>query len=92
MSIGKIKQSGTGKELLKASMMLPFSLTSDPSNSCRSDPEDDLENAEFLGVNSYLHCDGSLSDTDALPGYEALLADFARYEVPVPVMVSLSTS
>lgn len=56
-------------------------------SSCRSDATDTLENAEFIGVNSYLHCDGALGADDVLPGMAALLSDFASYGMTVPVMV-----
>jgi len=46
-----------------------------------------LENAEYIGMNAYLHCDGSVTDPDALLGFEALLADFETYDTSVPVMV-----
>jgi len=55
--------------------------------SCRSNPDDTLENAELLGMNVYLHCDGSATSPDGLPGFEALLADFQSYETSVPVLV-----
>ena len=55
--------------------------------SCRSDPEDKLENSEFIGFNSYQHCDGSATSSDQLVGFETLLADFASYKVTVPVIV-----
>ena len=55
--------------------------------SCRSDPDDALENADFIGLNAYLHCDGTLTDPNSLPGFEALLADFQTYDTTVPVMV-----
>jgi len=56
-------------------------------HSCRTNPDDELENAEFLGMNVYLHCDGSVTDPDNLLGFEAMLADFQTYETTVPVMV-----
>jgi hypothetical protein len=56
--------------------------------SCRSDPDDELENSEFIGINLYLHCDGSLTSSDPLVGFETLLADFASYGTNVPVIVS----
>ena len=55
--------------------------------SCRSDPNDALENADFIGLNAYLHCDGTLTDPNSLPGFEALLSDFQTYETTVPVLV-----
>ena len=55
--------------------------------SCRSDPADELENADFIGLNAYLHCDGTLTDYTNLPGFVALLSDFQTYDTTVPVMV-----
>jgi hypothetical protein len=56
--------------------------------SCRSDPDDELENSEFIGINTYQHCDGTLTSSDPLVGFENLLADFASYGTTVPVIVS----
>ncbi|CAB9521591.1 3-beta-glucanosyltransferase [Seminavis robusta] len=53
---------------------------------CRSDPQDDLEEAEFLGINSYLHCDGSATDIDELIGYKTLLAGFQSWGLTVPAL------
>jgi 1,3-beta-glucanosyltransferase GAS5 len=52
---------------------------------CRGDATDELENAEYIGINAYQHCDGTSA---ALPGYELLLSDFAGYNLTVPVIVS----
>jgi len=48
--------------------------------------EDDLDTAEFLGINAYLHCDGSATTIDQLIGYNMLLQDFLSYGVEIPVM------
>jgi 1,3-beta-glucanosyltransferase GAS5 len=53
---------------------------------CRTKSDDDLENAEFIGINVYLHCDGTVTDVNALVGYQELLADFASYGMTVPVL------
>ena len=58
------------------------------TTSCRSDSDDELENAEFIGLNTYVHCDGSRGPDDRLIGYETLLDDFITYDVHVPVIVS----
>lgn len=55
--------------------------------SCRNNSTDELENAEFIGVNSYLHCNGTQSPDDPFPGFESLVSDFADYQMTVPVMV-----
>jgi 1,3-beta-glucanosyltransferase GAS5 len=57
--------------------------------SCRSDANDPLENAEFMGWNTYLHCDGELAEGEPLVGYEMLLSEFDQYDTQIPVMVRL---
>jgi 1,3-beta-glucanosyltransferase GAS5 len=52
---------------------------------CRSNATDDLENAEYIGINAYQHCNGA---SDALPGYETMLSDFASYALTVPVAIT----
>jgi hypothetical protein len=52
---------------------------------CRIDLTDEFENAEYIGINAYQHCDGA---SDALPGYERMLSDFASYALPVPVIIT----
>jgi hypothetical protein len=56
--------------------------------SCRSDPNDELENSEFIGINVYQYCDGSPTALDPLNGYEGLLVDFEYINTTVPVIVS----
>jgi Glucanosyltransferase len=53
---------------------------------CRSDPDDELENAEFVGINAYLHCDGTATHIDELIGYKTLLAGVASWGMTIPVM------
>lgn len=53
---------------------------------CRSDPEDELENAEFVGINAYLHCDAFATDIDQLIGYKTLLAGVEQWGMTIPVM------
>ena len=52
---------------------------------CRSDESDILENAEYVGINAYQHCNGA---SDAIPGYEKMLADFTNYSLPIPAVIS----
>lgn len=52
---------------------------------CRSNESDILENAEYVGINAYQHCNGN---SDALPGYEKMLADFTNYSLPIPAVIS----
>jgi 1,3-beta-glucanosyltransferase GAS5 len=53
---------------------------------CRSNSTDELENADFIGINSYLHCDGDVTDIDELVGYNKLWEDYASYGITVPVI------
>ena len=53
---------------------------------CRSDPSDELENADFIGINSYLHCDGSVTSMKELVGYNQLWEDYSTYNITVPVL------
>lgn len=55
---------------------------------CRSNTSDSLENAEFYGINSYLHCDGSATTVEDLNGYTQLLSDFSDYQMNIPVVIS----
>lgn len=55
---------------------------------CRSDPDDVLENAEWYGLNAYLHCDGSATTIDDLDGYKQLLKDFTDYGMSIPTLIS----
>lgn len=55
---------------------------------CRSDPDDDLENAEWAGLNVYLHCDGSATDISQLTGYRKFLSDFQSFNLSLPVLIT----
>ena len=55
---------------------------------CRTDPADELESAEWYGLNTYLQCNGAAASIDELTGYQALLSDFARYDLSYPVMLT----
>ena len=50
--------------------------------------DDELENAEYIGINTYVDCDGTATSVDQLTGYETLLSDFTSYNLTVPVIVS----
>ena len=52
---------------------------------CRSNKSDTLENAEYVGINAYQHCNGA---SIALPGYEKMLSDFTNYSLPMPALLS----
>lgn len=53
---------------------------------CRSDSSDVLENAEYFGINVYLHCDGNAGSASNLPGYQEILQNFQSYDLSIPVM------
>jgi hypothetical protein len=55
---------------------------------CRTDSSDELENAEWYGLNSYQHCDRSAVSIDDLDGWIKLKQDFTQYNLPVPVIVA----
>ena len=55
---------------------------------CRSDASDELENAEWYGINVYLHCDGSATTIDDLTGYQGLLQSHKNYSMSIPVVLT----
>jgi len=55
---------------------------------CRTDPSDVLENPEWYGLNTYLHCDPAATSTQDLVGWYTLLQDFTSYGLSIPVVVS----
>ena len=55
---------------------------------CRTDPNDELENAEWYGLNTYQHCDPNAESIEDLAGYGRLLEDFSSYKLTIPTMLS----
>jgi hypothetical protein len=55
---------------------------------CRSDPSDLLENAEWYGINAYLHCDGNAVSIEELDGFIELRQNFLDYNLTIPVVVA----
>ena len=55
---------------------------------CRSNPNDETENADFIGLNTYQHCDGSATSMEELVGYSKLLEDYASFGLSVPVILT----
>ncbi|GLD95307.1 hypothetical protein PINS_up003951 [Pythium insidiosum] len=56
---------------------------------CRTDPSDTYENAEWYGLNVYLHCDGKVTDPTTIgAGFQKLTNDFASYKMNIPVMLT----
>lgn len=55
---------------------------------CRSDPDDESESADFIGLSSYLHCDGAATSIEEMAGYTKLLEDYESFDLTVPVIVT----
>ncbi|GLD95311.1 hypothetical protein PINS_up003955 [Pythium insidiosum] len=55
---------------------------------CRTSSSDNLENAEWYGLNVYLHCAGSVTDVSKAAGFQELLSDFKSYKMNIPVMLT----
>ncbi|TMW62931.1 hypothetical protein Poli38472_005549 [Pythium oligandrum] len=55
---------------------------------CRTDTSDTYENAEWYGINVYVHCDGAVTDVSNAAGFNQLLSDFTTYKMNIPVMLT----
>ncbi|CAJ1949797.1 unnamed protein product [Cylindrotheca closterium] len=55
---------------------------------CESDPKDKYENAEWLGLNSYVMCDGTAKRYDEALGLKALQKSFESYNYSIPVLMT----
>lgn len=55
---------------------------------CRENTTDVLENAEYLGMNVYLHCTGGLTSIDDIVGFTTLLNDFTQFQLNIPVLLT----
>ena len=55
---------------------------------CRTDPSDEMETPEWYGLNTYQHCDVNAVYVSDLVGWQYLRADFASYDLSVPVIIS----
>ncbi|ETW03672.1 hypothetical protein H310_05061 [Aphanomyces invadans] len=57
---------------------------------CRTDPTDELENAEWYGLNAYLQCDplAALNPKEIGAGYRNLLSDFTAYQLAIPTLLT----
>jgi hypothetical protein len=53
---------------------------------CRGDLTDALESADFLGINIYLHCDGTATSLATMYGIKQLYADYLAFNVNAPVL------
>jgi len=55
---------------------------------CQSDPRDKYENAEWLGLNSYVMCDGTGKIYEEALGLKALQKSFDSYNYSIPVLMT----
>ncbi|KAG7396693.1 hypothetical protein PHYBOEH_001922 [Phytophthora boehmeriae] len=54
---------------------------------CRTDPADELENAEWYGINTYVHCE-DISDPAKATGFNMLRDSFKNYNYSIPVLLT----
>jgi hypothetical protein len=55
---------------------------------CRTDSNDQYENAEWYGLNAYQYCDDSVKELANAPGFKKLQTDFLSYGMTIPVMLT----
>lgn len=53
---------------------------------CRTDPTDELENAEWYGLNAYLHCQPEVVTVEGLAGWHKIRRDFESFNLSIPVI------
>lgn len=44
--------------------------------------------ADWIGINTYLHCNGNDTDPAQLPGYNDLLLDLQELQLPMPLVIT----
>ncbi|EEY67007.1 glycoside hydrolase, putative [Phytophthora infestans T30-4] len=54
---------------------------------CRTDESDELENAQWYGINTYVHCD-DISDPTKATGFNMLRDSFKSYDYSIPVVLT----
>ncbi|KAE8955420.1 hypothetical protein PF011_g31798, partial [Phytophthora fragariae] len=54
---------------------------------CRTDESDELENAQWYGINTYVHCD-DISDPTKAAGFNLLRDSFKSYDYSIPVVLT----
>jgi hypothetical protein len=54
---------------------------------CRTDEADELENAQWYGINTYVHCE-DISDPDKATGFNMLRDSFKSYDYSIPVVLT----
>lgn len=55
---------------------------------CQSDENDDLEHAEWYGINTYVYCDGNATSFDQSTGFQSLSMSFQSYHYSIPVLLT----
>lgn len=55
---------------------------------CRTVAGDEFEVVDWLGINTYRHCDGAETDPLNLPGYQLLLEDYQELQLSFPVIIT----
>ncbi|KAL3667173.1 hypothetical protein V7S43_008109 [Phytophthora oleae] len=54
---------------------------------CRTDQSDELENAQWYGINTYVHCE-DISDPTKATGFNLLRDSFKSYDYSIPVVLT----
>lgn len=54
---------------------------------CLTDPTDELEHAEWYGLNTYVHCE-DIADPDMANGFNLLRDDFESYKYSIPTVLT----
>ena len=55
---------------------------------CQSNEKDDLEYAEWYGLNTYVYCNGSADTFDQAKGFKYLSMSFESYDYSIPVLLT----
>lgn len=55
---------------------------------CQSDPNDDLENAEWYGINTYVYCNATATKFKDSVGFTRLQESFESYNYSIPVLLT----
>jgi len=55
---------------------------------CQGDPNDELENAEWYGINTYVYCNGTATQFNDALGFQELLTSFESYNYSIPSLLT----
>ena len=55
---------------------------------CQSDEKDELENAEWYGINTYVYCNGTANLFDEALGFKTLMDSFESYKYSIPAILT----